>query len=558
MNQIFSDFSDDFLLPSEGNFPDLIDKIQFLHSRVVDQVDTDVPRVPLTRYAYKDIAFSIPRHSSTSNEVLAQLAQAFQGSIRWHQPTALMNITPNPLLDAVAASTMASLYNTNAFWDYASGNVTKFEKEVVHFLSYLANWRAEQTDGLSVSGGKATIMYAIKCGLNNCDRRTVQTGLTGEYVVIASKNAHYSIEDCCNYLGIGRANVVRVAVTQSGTLDTEAFELALRDAVRAGKKIAAVIALGGDTLEYAVDPIKQLNAIRQDVSEEFNLGYIPYLHVDSVNAWISLVFGDYDFAQNTLNLGQEALYRIRTLSEKMSQVTWADSFSADFHKTGLAPYISSFFVAKDGRRIQSINKRQPLETMPSHAFGEVHTHHVSFDNSRSAGGILAAWTSMKRLGIAGYQRYWAQLTEQSGYLRKTIRQKYSKEIRVLNTTALGHANVVQLVPPHASYEFDALLSDSKSLQAYSEYCFGLYDFMAHELLGKATPYPLLGFVPNYKSEFTGIKRPAFLIYLNHPHMDEVQCNKLLTLILEMKHTFDRNQRSAARQASTPVIKQLPK
>lgn len=557
MKQFFDSFEDDFLKPSEDNFPDLLAKLSRLHSHIAGQSPQNVPRVPLAdRYSYDTLAFRVPQKGRDSHTVLAKLADAFQGSIRWHQPSALMNITPNPLLDSVAASTMAALYNTNAAWDYPSGNVIKFEKEVTAFLCHLAGWDARQAEGISTSGGKATLHYAIRCGLNVCDRQSVAEGLHGSYVVIASATAHYSLEDLCNYTGIGRANLLRVATDATGAMLPKAFEQTLRSAVVAGKKVAAIIALGGDTLEHAIDPIKTIRRIRDKVTDEYQLGYKPYLHLDSVNAWIGLVFRQYDFAANPLHIDTGPLAKIRTLSERISQVAYADSFSADFHKTGLAPYISSFFITKKGSHLHSINK-STLQNTPSYRYGEVHTHHASFENSRSSGGILAAWTSIHRLGIEGYQRYWAQLLTAGEYMRQRIRQDYAHEMKIVNPTALGHPIVIQPLPPDSTRPFKSPQADSPALERYSAYCFELYDYMAYRLLGQDKAYPLLGFIPSYKYEITGIRRPAFLLYSNHPHLTAGDCDALLERITAMKHEFEAQRTSSPKQR-TNRLRHLPK
>jgi glutamate/tyrosine decarboxylase-like PLP-dependent enzyme len=559
MKHYFDAYKDEFLAPSEDNFSDLLQKTTFLHTKIIEQVHENVPRVPLqSRHAYEDLVYEVPLKGRSAKKVLADLATAFQGSTRWHQPTALINVTPNPLLDSVAAANVATLYNANALWDYMCGNVIRYEKEVVAFLSHLAGWERQKAEGLSTTGGKATLMYAIRCGLNVCDRQSVSQGLHGDYVVIAARSSHYSIEDNCNYAGIGRANVIRVAVDTTGAMIPEAFEQALRRALEQGKKIAAIIALGGDTLEHAVDPIKKLHDIRNALSKEFHLNYRPLLHLDSVNAWISLTFREYDFSTNPLGIEAAALKKIRTLTRKMSEVLWADSFSADFHKTGLTPYISSFFVIRAGEHLHSINKERLLASKPSYQYGEVHTHHISFENSRASSSILSTWTSIQRLGIEGYQRYWAQLITTGLYIQQVISTQYDAEIKVVNKTALGYPNVIQLIPPGFDYSFDDLLINPQALETYSTYCFELYEYMAYELLKNNHPYPLVGFVPHYKYEISGTKRPAFLLYLNHPCLREQDCNQLLQSLMKMKHGFEARREKYPQKKHASRLSHLPK
>jgi L-2,4-diaminobutyrate decarboxylase len=539
MKQFFDDFKDDFLLPSEENFSELLKRTDYLHEKILSQTHKGVPRIPLEeKFSYDEINYPAPTRSKDSKVVLSKLAQAFKGSVRWNQPTSLVNITPNPLLDSVAAANVVSAYNINCLWDYMSGGMTRLEKEVVGFLCHIAGWNAKTAEGLSTFGGKATLMYAIRCGLNVCDRLSVKNGLKSDYVVLTGKGSHYSIEDCANYMGIGKNNVVRVDTDMSGAMLPDAFEEAMRMCLKQKKKIAAIILSGGDTLHYAVDPIEAIHNIRNKLVREFDLPYKPYMHLDSVLGWVGMVFCSYDFKQNVLGIEPGPLSKIKVLYSKLAAVKYVNSFSADFHKTGLSPYTSSYFVVKDAADIYSINK-DSVKTKPHHMYGDFHTHHYSLENSRPANGIVSAWTSMQRLGLDGYQRYWAQLMTTGLHIRDIINTCHADKLRVLNTSSLGYPSVIQLIPKGLNIPYEELPNHSKELRKFNEYCFRFYDYMAYGLLQTNLPYPLLGFIPNYNNFISGGECPAFLIYANHPHLSSKDCKKLIDNIVIMKRDFDK-------------------
>lgn len=539
MKSYMDDYVDDFLSASEDNFSVLLEKINTLHANVLRDSPTGVPRIPLQEVPCYDKTLTIPYESHDSETVLSELAEAFQGTVRWNQPNALVNITPNPLLDSVAASSIASLYNANCLWDYMSGKITRFERDVVQFLAHIAGWDERQAGGFSTFGGKATLMYALRCGLNRCDRKSVSDGLTGDYVVICGTNAHYSIEDACNYVGIGRSNVVRVAADSSGAMDPVAFESAMRDCLKQNKKIAAIVLLGGDTIQYAVDPIGAVHDICDQLVSEFNLTYTPYMHLDSVVGWIGLAYNSYDFSENPLDIEEAPLEKIRKFTAKLRDVKLVDSFGADFHKTGLAPYASSYFVARSGATIHSVNKGTTDEES-LYEYGDVHTHHFTFENSRPASGILSAWTSLMRLGIDGYRRYWAQLLTTSLYITQLVQREFSQEIRVLNDRSLGYAVVIQLIPPGLNVPYEKLHTNEKICTYYTSYAYGLYEYMAHDLLDGRNPYPLLGFIPDFRHPDSLNRCPVFLIYPNHLYFDVNKCRALLASILELKRAFEKN------------------
>ncbi len=539
MKSFFDDFKKDFLLPSGDNFSDLLEKMQYLNDRIQRQAKPGVPRIPLqNRFSYSTTDYHVPIRGRSSEDILNELSDAFQGTIRWNQPSTLINITPNPLLDSVAAANIATSYNINCLWDYMSGGITRLEKSVIAFLCKIANWDVQEAAGISTFGGKATLMYAMRCGLNVCDRQSVTKGLEGNYVVITGENSHYSIEDSCNYLGIGRDNVVRVRADKTGAMEPRAFEEAMRECIEQNKKIAAIVLLGSDTIQYSVDPVKQIFSIRNRLVDEFSLSYIPYMHLDSVIGWIGLVFGSYDFNKNPLEISTEAKMKIQSIANKISGVEYVDSFSADFHKTGLSPYISSFFVAKNAGHIHSINKDH-LQKNSDNLYGEIHTHHYSFENSRSANAIVGAWTSIQRLGVEGYQKYWAQLISTSLYLNRLIISKYDADMRVLNTDTLGYAIVIQFIPPKLNTPYEELINSNRDLQLYNDYCFQMHEHIAYELLESNEPYPLLGFIPDYGRQKKSSQSPVFLLYSNHPNLSPKDCDQILGEIIGMKHTFDK-------------------
>src|SRR6185436_865836 len=78
------------------------------------------------------------------------------------------------------------------------------------------------------------------------------------------------------------------------------FETMLRDVLKQGRKVAAIVATMGTTDAFGLDDLAAIIEIRDRLRDEFSLAYTPHIHADAVIGWAWSVFNDYDFANNPL------------------------------------------------------------------------------------------------------------------------------------------------------------------------------------------------------------------------------------------------------------------
>lgn len=103
-------------------------------------------------------------------------------------------------------------------------------------------------------------------------------------------------------VGLGKNSHITIPVASDGRMNMEILENILRDKIEAGKKLACIMLSGGTTNENLVDPIKEVYDLRQKLVEEYNLNYMPHIHVDAVIGWAWLFYSKYDFENNRLNI----------------------------------------------------------------------------------------------------------------------------------------------------------------------------------------------------------------------------------------------------------------
>jgi len=545
MINTFSDYYDDFLKPDESNLSSLIEKIKTLHGKIQSMVRGKSPMIPINpNFTYDDKLkdMQIPESSVPSNEVLIKATASFEGLIRFHEPTALYNITPPPLLDTVAISSLISLYNPNLLWDSSAGKIILFEKAVIKYLCDLAGFDYTKADGFSCSGGKATFMYAIKEGITKCNRTTIKEGIKDKYTVITAKACHYAVESACNYLGIGQSAVKRINCDAKEEMIMEDFEQVLKSSIEKGEKIACIIVSGGGTLDVNVDNIKRVWEIRNAIVEQYKLDYIPHLHVDTVIGWVWLFFRYYDFDKNILKIESKSLSKIKNTYDKLSNISLADSMSADFHKTGFCPYISSFYVSKSGENLNSLN-REELFKNKGQKYGDFQIYQSSIENSRPGTGVMSAWVVINKFGKEGFQKYLAYLLSTSEYFKTKLQNDYKEHFEIINDFGSGHCIMLMPKSDVTSLSYYSLMKAPKEeRELYNNYCADLYKYISFELPRTGEDFPLLGYLSVYRGRTLGSDLSAFKIFATSMYLDENECDRILELMLETKVKFEKERK----------------
>lgn len=388
--------SKNFLSPEENNYLELVNKIESFLSQMSKKHSKYSPiRKRDADFSTKVISGKeeIPYSPSADKKIQAHLSNIFQGSIRWHSPFALLNIAPSPLLDAVAAATVTALYNPNSLWDVTSGNVILHEKKIIKALCELVGWPYENAEGLATFGGKATLMYAIKIGIHKLNLNIISDGVKDDYYVIASDRAHYSLEDVCNFMGIGSKKLIRIETNSNGQIIQKKLKYTVEKLLREDKKIACLILNCGVTIDMCVDPILDIKTLLINIFRKHKSDKIPHIHADSVAGWVWLFFKNFN-KNNFKHIDNCIVNKLRSMYQLIEQIKYSDSFSADFHKTGLSPYSSTFFVAKNYSDITRLTKTSGYELKKSNKLGDLHVHYFTFENSRSSIGIVSAWIAL--------------------------------------------------------------------------------------------------------------------------------------------------------------------
>lgn len=475
----------------------------------------------------------IPFSSSSTKKIIKKIAAIFEGRIRWNSPYTLLNIAPSPLLVTIAATTIASLYNQNALWDFTSGDIILYEKKVIKALTELIGWNFDLSEGLATYGGKATLMYAIKIGLHKLDIDIINKGVKKEYFIIASDRAHYSIPDVCNFLGIGSENLIKIDTDKNGKIILSDFYEKTEKLLKDNKDIACIILNAGTTIDMCIDPIYDIKKTVNILFRKYNKSKIPHIHADSVAGWVWLFFKNINI--DKLDKKISAIY------ESISQIAHADSFSADFHKTGLSPYYSTFFIVKSHQDLYSLTKHGKSNLKNLSNFGDFHIHHFSLENSRTSFGIVSAYVALQKLGWTGFQHYLIKMLEIGNLFKKIILDSYNKHIHIINLNTNGFETLIKinLFKDRKTWN-EILLTSTDEKNNYINTCLKFKHFIYNTIFNESQDLPLIGFVPFYKIQSKDEPLPCFLIYPMSLFTTEKDINSILNDLIRLKYKFEYN------------------
>jgi len=174
------------------------------------------------------------------------------------------NIIPLPAFIYVATNAVISLYMANGVTGEDAAEALNAEIACASAIAKLAGFDVNRAAGVFTFGGTGTNLYAHKIGLA---KLLQQIGLKGyrssKIVTVGSRSSHYSHQTVSDWLGIGQRNYIQVASNIDQTTNLQELEKACRSAIKAGKKIACIEAVGGTTSNMAIDDVKKIYAIRK-------------------------------------------------------------------------------------------------------------------------------------------------------------------------------------------------------------------------------------------------------------------------------------------------------
>ena len=175
--------------------------------------------------------------------------------------------------------------------------------------------------------------------------------------VLVATSAHYSWEKGMKVLGLGTAQLVKVAVDDHMRLDPGHLEECLAEAFDSRTPVLAVIGVLGTTEFGTVDPVHEIIAARRYWNER---GADFFVHVDAAwGGYLTSVFRDPNDGFRPRELVRKEFHQFpsRLVYRAFTAVKHADSVTIDPHKLGFLPYAAGAFVARNREVVDFITQQ---------------------------------------------------------------------------------------------------------------------------------------------------------------------------------------------------------
>jgi len=511
-----------FYNPDTDSLRDTLRISNKIHEKVLEKTDFSKSIVPVESFNYLDLVkdLKLPQKIQSEDKAVKLITELFDGAVRWHSPRTMYNVTPPPLLYTIASNFLVSLYNPNLVWDMPAGKMASAEQRVIKQLTEYIGWDWKQAGGAFVFGGKATSLYAAKIGLRKALPDSQAEGVKKDVILISTKACHPSHISDGEWLGIGAKNVVRLNTHQDSTLDLVELKQTMQDAATNDKKIAAILISGGTTNNMAVDPIKEVVEIRDQIIKRNKLDYSPHVHVDAVVGWPWIFFKNYSFEKNPLNLSKGVKDKFKIIVSNLRHIDLADSFGLDFHKTGFCPYTSSLFLIR--------NKQEFYKSKDNFVeYGQYTPFAYTLENSRQANGAVAAYVALNTLGVEGFQIILSTLTEAADKLR--IALEMTSQFSIINKNGLSNAIIfVPELPGHVNFVDSAVEKEARD--NYTT------EFL-QQLKQRGNPF-LLDMTPAYSTGSEVYPYKALKAYLMSPFVNDITSGEFISVLLGIKKQID--------------------
>ncbi len=381
--------------------------------------------------------------SSGVEQTIADMSDYLEGLMIWSHPHSQANVSPQATIPSVIGQLFGALYNPNVIWDQASHRVGEAEVETASICADLIGYNPDASAGFFTFGGTGTIMYGAKLGIEKAAPGAIKTGVPDGLKVFSSDVGHYSKLNVLGWLGIGTDGLVTVPTDEDNSMVIEQLEALLRGSLDRGEKIACIIATMGTTDAFGIDNLQTIVHLRDRLTSEYRLPYLPHIHADAVIGWAWSVFNDYNFDANPMCFPPRALRSLWDTSANIRALGMADSVGLDFHKTGYAPYTSSLFLCKNRNDLELISRDRSL--MPYiFQFGNYHPGVFTLETSRCGGAILASLANLKLLGKEGYRTLLGHTVTMAEVLRERLEK--SAYACLVNTYNYGPVTLFRVYP----------------------------------------------------------------------------------------------------------------
>jgi aromatic-L-amino-acid decarboxylase len=219
-----------------------------------------------------------PEAAEPMGEILRDFDRVIMpGIVHWGHPNFLGYFATTTTAPGILGEMLAAALNVSAMTWQTSPAATELEMVVLDWMRQMLGL-PEEFQGVVYDTASVAVLHALAAAREELGLDVRHEGLAGRaalpaLTLYASDQAHSSLEKAAITLGVGEANVRRVASDGEYRMDVGALRRAVEEDVRAGRRPLAVVATVGTTSATSVDPVEEIAGVCRE--------YSVWLHADA-------------------------------------------------------------------------------------------------------------------------------------------------------------------------------------------------------------------------------------------------------------------------------------
>ena len=310
-------------------------------------------------------------------------------------------------LESLSSEAIISAFNQSMdSWDQAPV-ATEIEVEVIRHLCALYGY-SEGSDGIFTSGGsqsnQTAIILARDWFISNILNYDVKKhGLPANFRKLrmyTSEISHFSMEKSAHILGLGYESVVKVPVDSKRRMDKDKLKSLIEKDIENGNIPFLIVCTVGTTDFGSIDPLKEAS----ELCKKYNM----WLHADAA-------YGS-------------GVILSKKYSERVKDLSLADSITVDFHKMMLLPISCSCVLVKKAENFDALTIHADyLNREEDEEDGYTNLVDKSLQTTRRF-DALKVWMSFLQRGKDGWSEIITKSMENAQFLYNTICKKEDFEV----------------------------------------------------------------------------------------------------------------------------------
>jgi len=295
------------------------------------------------------------------------------GITHWQSPNFYAYFPANSSYPSVLAEMLTAGLGAQCMLWETSPAAAELEEKTMNWLREMTGLPAHFQGVIQDSASTSTLIALLTAREKASSFLINEDGFNhNKFRVYCSTEAHSSVEKAVKIAGIGRKNLVKIAVDDELAMLTGELEKTIKDDIRNGLIPVCVVAAIGSTGTTAVDPLEKIS--------EICMNYNIWLHVDAAYAGTAFVLEKYR-------------YMIKGIEN-------ADSYVFNPHKWMFTNFDCSAYFVKDAEALKRSFEILPeyLKTKPDKTVNNYRDWGIQLGRRFRA---LKLWFVIRSFGVNG-------------------------------------------------------------------------------------------------------------------------------------------------------------